>query len=114
MRAYEIEDFVNKKLHRTEWIEERNQYIELVDGQWLYEDGCPYTAVEYLFLIDDWEEYKEPVKRKKITMYRYTYSNSKGNYVQEIWCSGQLSLQVQKAKKVVLEETKEVEVIDCE
>ena len=55
---------------------------------------------------EDWSIYEEPKKKKKITLYRYTYKERSGH----IFCSAWRSGEPQNMGTVVLVEAREIEV----
>ena len=68
MKAYEIENFLEKKIYRESWTS--IGYITFDKQRWKDEQGFALADMSILFTTDDWQEYKNPV-----TMSRYRFQN---------------------------------------
>jgi len=94
----------NKKLTFSEWS--RSDFVYFNEsGSLVDESGDLHPDLDY-GIPGLWSIYEEPKKKKKITLYRYTYKEHSGH----IFCSAWRSGEPQNIGSVVLTEAREIEV----
>jgi len=110
MKLYEIPNYLEKKVRRPLW--NYNSYIYFKNGIWLDFNEKYYNLdIEDINRID-WEEYQEPKKKKKLTMYRYwfAWSGHRLDYHDSSTNWSMLSFHINGAELLETEIIKEIEV----
>ena len=66
MKAYEIPNFLNKRLHLLSWDKTIYIYYNLTIGNWSYNDHkeVPSKILNALLIDANWEEFKEQTKEE--------------------------------------------------
>ena len=97
-----------KKLTKKKWS--KGVFIQLVDGM-ITDEGGDYCSDINFSVSEDFLIYEEPKPKKKVTLYRYTYTYG-GSIHQTSFTSKNWSALGGEGDYLLLTESKEIEVDD--
>jgi hypothetical protein len=100
------DEVVGKKWTRVGWT--KNDYIYFVGGSWKH-------SLYYVFELhkdDDWIEYIEPKKKRKVTLYREIRKTRGGEIYISLYSQWSQTKTTSDPDEIVGWESKEVEVED--
>ena len=70
-KAYELENWLEKKIRRVCWNDSEYIFLSRHTGAWISELGSKTICdLNLMFSHNDWEVYEEPNKKKTVTMYQ--------------------------------------------
>lgn len=104
MKAYEIKDWMSRKIRCKHWSKDQYIYFDNEASRWKHENNIIYGYTYLLFTEDNWEEFHEV---RKITLYKYTYESR--DIVNQVYWTSQLWEDMKYPSASLLKtETKEI------
>jgi len=78
MRAYEIDGWLDKKLHSPSEMTEGEYVFRNSIGMWWWDGGSEFNATETLINSNDWVVFKEPKKQIEFVYYEHVWTDIDG------------------------------------